>query len=70
MAKRKRVAKKTTSKALCMDYKKLRAIENEIRDLKNWVAVFANEYDMPKEVVNKLQARLQRLAKDIANVRM
>ena len=34
-------------------------VQNEIRDIVNWVAVFKEEYDLPEEVVNKLKERLE-----------
>lgn len=41
-------------------------IENEIRDIINWVSVFDTEYDLPEEVVSELKERLEKIAKDIA----
>ncbi|MBD3309701.1 hypothetical protein GF351_00625, partial [Candidatus Woesearchaeota archaeon] len=40
----------------------MKEIENEIRDLINWVKVFETEYDLPAEVVQKLTSRLSGLA--------
>jgi hypothetical protein len=40
----------------------IKEIENEIRDMINWVAVFETEYELPKEVVDKLKERLEGIA--------
>jgi hypothetical protein len=36
--------------------------EDSIRDIKNWVFVFAKEYDLPKEAVNMLHKKIDELA--------
>ena len=46
----------------------LKAIENEIRDILNWVAVFEEEYDFDKEVVDKLKSKLESVAKKIGSI--
>jgi phage shock protein A len=43
--------------------------ENAVRDLKNWIAVFAQEYDLPDEAVKKLQEKVDELASKIAGVK-
>lgn len=43
----------------------LKDVEDEIRDIINWVAVFENEYDMPKEAVETLMNRLHEVAKKV-----
>ncbi len=40
-------------------------VENEIRDLINWIKVFEEEYDLPVEVVNQLRARLEKVAEKL-----
>ncbi len=45
--------------------KKTKKIANEIRDMINWIAVFENEYDLPREVVNKLKERLGKIAENL-----
>ena len=39
-----------------------RSIEDEIRDVLNWIAVFKTEYDLPAEVVSQLKKRLESIA--------
>jgi hypothetical protein len=40
----------------------LKEVEDEIRDTINWIAVFNEEYDLPKEVVEQLRGRLEDIA--------
>ena len=47
----------------------LKDVEDEIRDTINWVAVFENEYDMPKEAVETLMNRLHEVAKKVGWLR-
>jgi len=37
-------------------------VENEIRDIINWIKVFEEEYDLPAEVVTQLRERLEGVA--------
>ncbi len=37
-------------------------VENEIRDIINWIKVFEKEYDLPAEVVEQLRSRLEGIA--------
>lgn len=53
------------TKELCMDYNKVKEIEDEIRDIINWVKVFEEEYGLDAEVVNALITRLENIAKKI-----
>jgi hypothetical protein len=43
----------------------LKDVEDEIRDIINWVAVFEQEYDMPKEAVETLMNRLHEVARKV-----
>ena len=43
----------------------LKDVEDEIRDIINWVAVFEQEYDMPKEAVDTLMNRLHEIARKV-----
>jgi len=40
-------------------------INNELRDLNNWIAIFEEEYDLPQEVVLQLQQKLQSISKKL-----
>ena len=46
-----------------IDNKRLKEIEDALRDVINWVAVFNTEYDLPKEVVTQLKKKLQKIGK-------
>ena len=43
--------------------------ENAVRDLKNWVFVFAKEYNLPEEAINKLHEQVDKVAKTIAEIK-
>ena len=43
----------------------LKDVEDDLRDIINWVAVFEQEYDMPKEAVDTLTTRLREVARKI-----
>ncbi len=47
---------------------KLKEIENEVRDITNWISVFETEYNLPKEVVEQLKTRLENISKKIAGL--
>lgn len=46
----------------------IRNTEDSVRDLKNWVFVFAKEYDLPKEALDKLHEKIDELAVKIGNI--
>ena len=46
----------------------IRTAEDSVRDLKNWIFVFAKEYDLPKEAIDKLHEKVDELASKIANI--
>ncbi|MBW3023215.1 hypothetical protein KY308_03865 [Candidatus Woesearchaeota archaeon] len=41
-------------------------LENKIRDIINWLAVFQEEYGIADEAVNVLREKLEELAKQVA----
>ena len=41
----------------------IRKVENALRDMMNWIAVFAEEYEIPKEAVDKLNEKVHEIAK-------
>lgn len=61
---------KQSTKELCMDPSKIREIENEIRDVINWVKVFEDEYGLDAEVVDTLVNRLEGLGKKIGDAKI
>jgi len=60
MAKKKKAVKKAKPKKAV---KISVSIENDIRDIVNWLAVFKEEYDIPREAVSVLRAKLEALAR-------
>jgi phage shock protein A len=43
--------------------------ENAVRDLKNWIAVFAQEYDLAEEAVEQLHEQIDKVAAKIAEIK-
>ena len=50
------------------DVAALQDIENEVRNLKNWVAVFAQEYSLPEEALNKLNEKVDQIAQKVGAI--
>lgn len=48
-----------------MNIEKCKEIEDEIRDMINWIAVFENEYNLDKEIVDQLRDKLEDLSKKV-----
>ncbi len=46
----------------------VRDAENTIRDLKNWIFVFAKEYKLPEEAIKMLQTKLDETAVKIGAI--
>jgi hypothetical protein len=46
----------------------IKSCEQEIKDLMNWISVFEDEYDLPKEVVDKLRDKLHSIAGKVGNI--
>lgn len=44
---------------------KLKEAEDILRDSVNWIAVFETEYNLPKEVVDQLKEKLQKISEAI-----
>ena len=51
-----------------IDTNKIKAIENEIRDIINWIAVFEEEYELEKEVVDTLRKKLEIVANKVGSL--
>lgn len=51
-----------------VDTNKIKNIENDIRDLINWIAVFETEYNLEKEVVDTLRKKLEKIAKKVGSI--
>jgi len=43
--------------------------ENQIRDIKNWVFVFAKEYNLADEAVKLLHEKIDELAKTVGDIK-
>lgn len=48
--------------------KQVKAAENKLRDLKNWVAEFAKEENLRDYAVEKLNAKIDELAEAIGKI--
>ena len=48
------------------DASEMKDIAGTLRDLNNWVFVFAKEYDLPKEAVDMLHKKVDEIAKKLA----
>lgn len=51
-----------------IDSKAIRAAEEGIRDLTNWLAIFKTEYDIPKEAYKTLHQKADELATRIGAI--
>lgn len=49
--------------------KSIKDVENALRDMMNWVAVFAGEYNVAKEAVDKLNEKIQEIAQLAGNIK-
>ena len=49
--------------------KKVIDVENDIRDLVNWLAVFQEEYGIDEEAVDVLRQKFERLAKKVSTLK-
>lgn len=47
----------------------IRDAENAVRDLKNWLAVFAEEYEIPQEAIDTLHKKIDELAMKIGAIK-
>lgn len=56
-------------KKASLNMSEVKSIEDEIRDLINWVSVFEKEYDLPKEVTDKLLRKLHSIARKVGWLR-
>ena len=48
--------------------KRILAISDDLHSLKEWVAVYEEEYGHPKEVVRTINANITRIAKKLVDV--
>lgn len=46
----------------------IREVENSLRDLMNWIAVFAEEYDLPEEAKETLYGKIEEIAKKAGEI--
>ena len=51
-----------------IDIEAVKTAENTVRDIKNWLAVFAEEYSIPEEANAKLNQKIDELARTIGNI--
>lgn len=64
----KKVAKKAVKPISSLITLKIKVLENEIRDIINWLAVFEEEQDLKQGATNKLRERLYKLAQDLGKL--
>ena len=60
-------AVKCTAKGV--DGQSLKPASNTLRDLKNWLAVFAKEYELAEEAVDVLHEQLDKLGQKMAAIK-
>ena len=46
----------------------MKNVADSVREVKNWIFVFAKEYDLPKEAVDKLHEKIDELGTKLASV--
>ena len=46
----------------------MRAAEDTLRDLKNWLAVFKTEYEVPEEIIKVLDEKFEEIAKKVGDI--
>lgn len=51
-----------------VDAESIKPVSNAVRETTNWLAVFADEYDLNEEAVQKLNAKLDEFAEKLANI--
>ena len=52
-----------------VDKNAVKDAENSVRDLRNWIAVFAKEYDLPKNAVDTLHRQVDVLAEKVGKIK-
>lgn len=52
-----------------VDKNTVKDAENAVRDLKNWIAVFAKEYSLPKNAIDTLHAQVDIVAAKIGKIK-
>ena len=51
-----------------MTEEKLKEVADKVRDLKNWIAVFAEEYKLPEEAVKKLHEKIDEVGTSLSGL--
>ena len=46
----------------------LKEVANKLRDLKNWIAVFADEYSLPEEAKKKLHEKIDEVGASLGGL--
>lgn len=52
-----------------VDTSSVKDAENAVRDLKNWIFVFAKEYDLPKEAITMLHKKVDEVAVKVGDIK-
>lgn len=52
-----------------IDNKSVRNVGNVVRDVRNWLAVFKTEYDIPKEAYDVLHKKIEELGSKMVGIK-
>jgi hypothetical protein len=51
-----------------VEAEKIKEVEDQIRDIINWIVVFEDGYSVPKEVVDTLRSKLEEVAGKVGSL--
>ena len=57
-----------TKPAAKIEVETVKTAEDAVRDLKNWIFVFAKEYDLPREALDMLHKKVEEVAMKIGQI--
>ena len=64
----KKPKQKKTSVKKTTNIRSVQDVANALRDLKNWLFIFAQEYDLPQEAVTVLHAKIDEVGQKLGRV--
>ena len=59
---------KKPSRTHDVSHQTIGSLADDLHELKEWVAVYEQEYGLPKEVVRTITSRIERIAKKLLNL--
>ena len=68
LAKQKSQKTKSIVKSSSLDIRSVKDTANSLRDLKNWLFVFAQEYEIPQEAIIVLHAKIDEIGQKLARI--